>query len=73
MEKLGILNPLCDVHLFALHYVYLPRINNAIVRGWNTHSITKIGGKSPMQLFTAGMLTLSKAGVPALDSLYGCQ
>ena len=74
MEKLGILNPLCDVHLFALHYVYLPRINNAIemfVRGWNTHSITKSGGKSPMQLYTEGMLTLSKAGVPALDYYMG--
>ena len=73
MERIGILNPLYNVHLFALHHVYLPRINNAIemfVRGWNTHPIAKSGGKSPMQLYTEGMLTLSKEGVPALD--YHC-
>ena len=55
MERMGLLNPLSDEHLFALHYVYLPRINAAItmfVNGWNTHSIAKTGGKSPMQLYT---------------------
>ena len=74
MERIGLLNPLSDEHLFALHYVYLPRINAAIkmfVNGWNTHSIAKTGGKSPMQLYTEGMLTLRKSGVPALDYYKG--
>ena len=43
LEKIGILNPLCDLHLFALHLVYLPGINKTIkmfVRGWNINSIS---------------------------------
>ena len=30
MESVGCLNPLDDVHLFALHHVYMPRINRAL-------------------------------------------
>lgn len=30
MESCGILNPLDDVHLFALHFIYLPRINKSL-------------------------------------------
>ena len=70
MEEIGLLNPLCDEHLFALHYIYLPKINAAInvfTNDWNTHAISKTGGKSPIQLFTEGMLTLRKSGIPALD------
>ena len=42
MEHHDLLNPVDTNHLFALHYIYLPRINLAItefVGTWNNHGI----------------------------------
>ena len=30
MEKGGILDPLNELHLFCLHYIFLPRINKSL-------------------------------------------
>ena len=30
MESENILNPIDDIHLFCLHYVYVPRINESL-------------------------------------------
>ena len=41
LEHHGILDPLNEHHLWALHYVFLPRINRALeefVNSWNHHS-----------------------------------
>lgn len=59
MERCGKLNPLCDVDLFCLHFVFIPRINNALSlfqTGWNNHAITTEHCKTPLQLFTSGTL-----------------
>ena len=42
MENEGVLDPLNDVDIFRLHYVYLPRINRCLQEfqeSWNRHSI----------------------------------
>lgn len=42
LENAGLLDPVNEVHLFALHYIYLPRINASLTEfksGWNHHSI----------------------------------
>ena len=42
MEESGLLDVTNPLHLFVLHYVYLPRINAAIdsfVESWNKHPI----------------------------------
>ena len=31
MEDINIMDPECDVHLFCLHYVYMPRINRSLI------------------------------------------
>ena len=36
-------------------------------KGWNLHKIAGTGGKSPLQLYTEGMLTTKHSGLPALD------
>ena len=69
-EDIGVLNPLNEIHLAALHYVYLPRINHALnvfTDGWNSHAMSTANGQSPIQMYTKGMLTLQHEGVPALD------
>ena len=53
LEETGLLNPLNEEHIYALHYVFRPRINRAIeefTRGWNQHSITGYQGLSALQL-----------------------
>lgn len=54
LESRKSLDPLNEVHLFALHYVYLPRINQSLdvcTLGWNFHGLRTEKGRTPKQLF----------------------
>lgn len=65
-----ILDHLSEYHLWALHYVFIARINRALgefVNSWNNHPIRTAGHKTPQQLFTAGALLLQHSQLIALD------
>ena len=69
MEE-GILDIYNESHLFALHYVYIPQISkalNAFISGLNHNSLSSCHQKTPMQLYTEGMVLLNHSGIPALD------
>jgi len=66
IEQQNILN---EQYLWVLHYVYLPRINQALrvfVSSWNNHPIRTANHKSPQQL-SAGELLLQNSGLAAMD------
>ena len=70
MEEHRILDCSNNVHIYALQYVYLPWINNALTafkNGWNNHSLRTEHGQSPQQLFVSGALRLRQSGTVALD------
>ena len=70
IEHHDLLNPLDEKHLYALHYVFIPRINRSLAQfadGWNHHPIRTAHNKSPYQLFSGGMLLLQNSGLTALD------
>ena len=70
LEIQSLLDPLNEVHLFALSYIYLPRVNRALnvfTEGWNHHGIRTAHNHSPYQLFVSGMLQLHSSGNTALD------
>lgn len=70
LEQQDLLDPLNDLNLWALHYVYLPRINRsltAFIQSWNNHPIRSACHKTPQQLFTAGSLLLQTSNMEALD------
>ena len=70
LEHQGLLEPNNECHLFAVHYIYLPRINRALnqfKQSWNSHSIRTEHCHTPNQLFTAGSLLLQRSGLVALD------
>lgn len=70
LEARGLLDPVNELDLYSLHYVYLPRIRRSLVhfqQGWNHHGIRTADNKSPYQLFTAGALQLQQSGMCALD------
>ena len=59
MEESGLLDVTNPLHLFVLHYVYLPRINATIdsfVEAWNKHSIRTERNWSPEQIWFNGMI-----------------
>ncbi len=72
LEHQGLLDSLNEIHLFALHYVYLPRINWALEifhEAWNHHGIRTAHHHSPHQLLVENVLRLHASGLDSLDFL----
>lgn len=64
MEDMMLLNVENEVHIFCLHYVYIPRINRALgqfLDAWNYHPLSSMSNLSPVQMWIAG---LSRNSVP---------
>jgi len=76
LEEENLLDPLNEVNLFGLHYVYMPQINSAIEhfkQGWNHHPIRTAHNRSPYQLFTSAALHLQQSGLAAVDFFWQCR
>lgn len=61
LEECGILESGNSLHLFALHYVFIPRINHHLDTwkgGYIRHQIRTAGHRTPMQLYILGLLGL---------------
>ena len=59
LESEGYLDPLNQVDLFWLHYIFLPQINHNLLEfmgSWNHHKLSTEGNRTPYQLFFEGML-----------------
>ena len=62
LESCGVLDPDNNLHIFALHYVFIPRVNqclNQFIKSWNEHTLSGTGGKSPMPLWIEGQLRMN--------------
>ena len=69
LEEQGRLNLGSDLNIYAIHYVFIPRMNHALTafrEGWNSHGI-RTRDRSPNQLFVSGALRLRTSGLIALD------
>ncbi|KAI4824610.1 hypothetical protein KUCAC02_013109 [Chaenocephalus aceratus] len=62
------------MHMWALHYVYLPRINHDL-RGfldqWNNHGLRTERHQTPIQLFIQGCRERQGQTTSAMQSLFG--
>lgn len=61
LERSALLNSLDEVHLFALQFVYLPRINASLVEfrsQWNHHGLRTANHQTPLALWHTNMLTV---------------
>ena len=59
LEQIGLLSRDSDIDIFALHYVYTPRINHALaqfVETFNNHGLSTEHGFTPHQLWISGIL-----------------
>ena len=73
MESCGQLDPSNSLHLFCLHYVYIPQINRHLdiwKQGYVRHSIRSAGNRSPMQLYILGFLSQRYSSHRAIQDLY---
>ena len=53
-----------EIHLFAMHFVFLPRINKMMKEfqsTWNNHSLRTENNRSPLQLWTEGFYRLTNS------------
>jgi len=60
------LDPDNNIHLWCLHYVYVPIINRALMifkNQWNKHPISTEHNFSPQQLFFSGMILHGVRGI----------
>lgn len=65
MEDLGILNVEIPLHIWALHLIFLPRINTALqsfTETWNNHKLSACNSKTPRQLFVRGQIDAARRG-----------
>ncbi|XP_074519124.1 uncharacterized protein LOC141784985 [Halichoeres trimaculatus] len=56
LEREGLHNPDCEVHLYALHWCFLPHIQKHLQtfqHGWNCHRLSTERNQSPLQLWTS--------------------
>ena len=62
LEDCQVLDPLSETDLYALHYVYIKRINKALeefVLQYNNHPMRTAHNHSPLQVFYEGVLSHS--------------
>lgn len=63
MESQGILDPDNEEHLFCLHEMYKPVINDMLRRfcdSWMNHKLRTAANKTPLQLFIMGMQQIGR-------------
>ena len=71
MEDQMILNIEDDLHMFALHYVFLKRVNHALTQfleAWNNHPLSSCRNMTPMQLWISG-LAMSVQSMEFMDEV----
>lgn len=70
LEDNGVLDVLDDVHMYSLHHVYIPRINNSLeefVNQMNNRPVSTERNQSPLQMWEKGMLENIHSGHTALS------
>ena len=75
MEQCGMLDPSNELHLFALHFAYVPRVNRNLqifAGGHNRAPLSTERGKSPWRLWISGTVTASNRGIDDFWNQVGC-
>ncbi|XP_058630121.1 uncharacterized protein LOC131539512 isoform X2 [Onychostoma macrolepis] len=73
LESEGIIDLANELHMWALHYVYLPRINRDLRvfrRRWNNHGLRTEGFSTPVQLFVRACLRLQNRPLRAIQDVF---
>ena len=64
LESAEMLDPNNEIDLYALHYVFIPRLNKSLeifVMQWNNHALSSEHGRTPFQVWTQGFYQFALA------------
>lgn len=76
MEAINILHPLNEIHMFCLHYVFIPRIRKSLsvfCEAWNNHPLSTASNHSPYLLWSTSPVcdsTIASAEVCMYDNTH---
>uniref|UniRef100_A0A669C4E2 Integrase catalytic domain-containing protein n=1 Tax=Oreochromis niloticus TaxID=8128 RepID=A0A669C4E2_ORENI len=73
LEEEGIIDIDNEMHLWALHYIYLPRINRDLkdfTQQWNNHGLRTERHLSPLQIFVQGSLQQQGRASTAMQDIF---
>ncbi|XP_046871238.1 uncharacterized protein LOC124463537 [Hypomesus transpacificus] len=73
LESEGIVDIDNEMHVWALHYVYLPRINRDMAdfcQQWNHHGLRTERHQSPLQIFVRTCLAQQRLPTTAMQDLF---
>ena len=73
LEERNLMDPLSEMHLCALQYVYCPRINRSLeelTNSWNNHPLRTMGNRSPRQLWISGLTATANSDYAAVHSIF---
>ena len=74
LENSGTLDSLDELHLLALQYVFVPRINASLrefTSQWNHHGIRTVGHQTPLAMWYTGLLTAPEESIVTNWQTYG--
>eukprot|EP00794_Sanderia_malayensis_P014733 gene14733-16268_t len=72
LENNDLLDPLDEIHLYALQFVYIPRVNRALdelQQDWAFHPLSSENNRSPRQLWHSGITRLSNIDPVEVESM----
>lgn len=73
LEEEGIIDIDNEMHIWALHYIYLPRINRDLkdfTQQWNNHGLRTERHLSPLQIFVRGSLQQQGRASTAMQDIF---
>ena len=72
LETHGLFDPLSEIHLLSLQFVYLPLVNESLedfTQNWNYHGLSTESNRTPRQLWIQGMLANSRTDLVAVTDV----
>ena len=72
LERCQFLDPCNELHLFILHYIYQPRIQqslNSFRQAYINHPLSSCGNRTPAQLFVSGAIQHSQTSNTSQDQV----
>ncbi|CAM4273683.1 unnamed protein product [Leuciscus chuanchicus] len=76
LESEGIVDVDNEMHMWALHHVYIPRINKDLrnfSRQWNNHGLRTERHQSPLQIFVRGCLAQQSQPSTAVREMFAAR
>ncbi|XP_022780497.1 uncharacterized protein LOC111321794 [Stylophora pistillata] len=75
LEVCEVLSPDIEIHIFCLHFIFIPRCNAALQNfshksAWNHHGVSSSGSHTPLQLWMLGINSVAHSNLTVAQKLF---